>query len=90
MWKDSDGLQALAGQDFGTLNDQAVDAVQDALVDRGVPFVTVTCTEPLTDDKIGELLFFAEFSSALTAQALGLSPELHPEGWRLLEKPKHG
>ena len=89
-WRDEDGLKELAGADFCTLNDLMLDAAQDALTDAGVPFVTVTCAEPMTDDKIGELLFFAEFSSELTAQTLGLAPSLHPESWKLLEKPIRG
>ncbi|MBQ3073000.1 MAG: hypothetical protein IJD20_06875 [Oscillospiraceae bacterium] len=90
MWKNEDGLKDLTGTDFGTLGDGMLDAVQDALTENDVPFVTVECLEPMTDDKIGELLYFAEFTSALTAQSLGLSPILHPEGWRLLEKPFGG
>ena len=90
LWKNEDGLKELAGKDFGALNDAMLDTAQDALTESGVPFVTVTCAEPMTDDKIGELLFFAEFSSALTAQALGLAPSLHPEAWKLLEKPIGG
>ena len=90
MWTNEDGLKELAGADFGTLHDRMLDAAQDALTENGVPFVTLSCTDPMTDDKIGELLYFAEFSAELTAQAMGLTPSLHSDAAKLLEKPKGG
>ena len=86
QWKNEDNLRSLAGQDFGYLNDRMLDAVQNAMTESGVPFVTVECADPMTDDKIAELLYFAEFSSALSAQTMGLAPSLHPAGRDLLEK----
>ena len=73
-WKDTDGLNNLAGQEFAFLAEKTQDAIQSAMSDASVPFVTVCCEEPLTDDKIGELVYFMEFSSALAAKVSGVDP----------------
>ncbi|MDO4845206.1 MAG: hypothetical protein Q3977_01180, partial [Oscillospiraceae bacterium] len=83
-----DGMEDWNGLDFGHLGGRLLDAAQNALSDNGVPFVTVTCEEPMTDDRIGELLYFVEFSSALTAAAQNLPLPERAAAWQLLEKPE--
>lgn len=88
LWKNDDGMEDWNGLDFGHLGGRLLDAAQNALSDNGVPFVTVTCEEPMTDDRIGELLYFVEFSSALTAAAQNLPLPARAAAWQLLEKPE--
>lgn len=76
-WKDLDGLNGLVGQDLTFVEGKTLDAVADAMTEQEVPFVTLECSEEMTDDKIGELLYFLEFSAGLTAHAKGVSPASH-------------
>lgn len=73
-WKDLDGLGGLVGQDLSFVEGKTLDAIADAFVDKEVPFVTIEADEEMTDDKVGELLYFTELSAALSAQAMGVSP----------------
>ena len=73
-WKDLDGLGGLAGQDLTFVEGKTLDAVADAMVEHEIPFVTIEENEELTDDHIGELLYFMEFAAGLSARARGVSP----------------
>lgn len=73
-WRDVDGLNTLAGKDFSALEEQTMASIREAMSDASVPYLQVSCEEPLTDDKLGELLYFAEFSAGLSARVLGADP----------------
>lgn len=78
-WKDMDGLNCLAGRDLDSVDEIMLDTVRDTLMEHGVPAVTVLCEEALNDDRLGELLYFIEFSVALTAKAAGEEPGGQPK-----------
>lgn len=73
-WSDPDGLNALAGLDLSVLENRTLEAIADAFQQQDVPYLTIECDEPLTDDKVGELLCFTELSAALSACVMDAEP----------------
>lgn len=77
-WKDMDGLNCLAGKDLDGVEATILDEVRETLMEHGVPTLTVLCEEALTPRTLGELMWFVEFSGALSAAALGEDPGAQP------------
>ena len=77
-WADPDGLNALAGLDLSVLESRTLEAITDAFIRDEVPFVSIDCDEPMTDDKVGELLCFIEQAAALSARAMDADPTAQP------------
>ncbi|MBQ7566666.1 MAG: hypothetical protein IJT18_06060 [Oscillospiraceae bacterium] len=78
-WKDPDKLGALTGVELSTVEETTLDRLLQSFGEADVPAITVQCEEDMTDDKLGELLYFAEFSAALAAKASGLDPFALPQ-----------
>lgn len=85
-WKDLDGLNGLAGQDLSFVETKTLDAIADGFIQQDVPFLTVECSEPMTDDKIGELVYFTELSAGLSAQIQGVSPTARRHADKILAR----
>ncbi len=92
--KDLDGLNYLASKTLGYVNHTAEEGVRLAHIEGGVPQIRLVMPE-LTAKEIGRLLYFFEFSCALSAYVLGVNPFDQPgvEAYKksmfaLLGKPK--
>ncbi len=93
LHNDDDGLLYLEGKLMSFVNQKACEATQLAHVDGNVPVLTLNI--PYIDEySIGELLYFFEFSCALSAYSLGVNPFDQPgveaykqNMYRLLGKP---
>lgn len=68
-----DGLDFLAGKDFGWMNSQVARAVSFAHFEGGVPNMTVT-VEERSAKCFGEMAAFFELSCALSGYTLGIDP----------------
>ncbi len=73
MEKDPDGLNFLAGKRLTGINHMAEMGTLLAHVDGGVPNIRISVTE-LTEEILGELIYFFEFSCALSGYLLGVNP----------------
>ena len=73
MEKDPDGLNFLAGKRLTGINHMAEMGTLLAHVDGGVPNIRISVTE-LTEETLGELIYFFEFSCALSGYLLGVNP----------------
>ena len=73
MEKDPDGLNFLAGKRLTGINHMAEMGTLLAHVDGGVPNIRISITE-LTEETLGELIYFFEFSCALSGYLLGVNP----------------
>lgn len=72
-WKDYDGLGFLSGRNLDYVEGQTMAAMAETHNFEGVPVLDVQAGE-LTAQSLGELLYFFELSSALTAQTNGVDP----------------
>ena len=72
-----DGLNYLAGQTLGFVDEQAYLGTVAAHVDGGVPVITME-SGALNARKVGELFFFLELSCAISAYILGVNPFNQP------------
>lgn len=71
--KNLDGLNDLAGKSLDFVEEQAYFATMAAHADGGCPVIAIDCG-PLTDEGVGELIYFFEFSCAVSAYLLGVNP----------------
>lgn len=69
----SDELLYLEGKNLSYVNRKAEEATRLAHVDGGVPVMALEMTE-ISEYTLGELMYFFEFSCALSAYALGVNP----------------
>lgn len=72
-WKDYDGLGFLSGKHMDYVESQMIAAMAETHNFAGVPIVDIDCGE-LTAERLGELFFFFELVSALTARMNGIDP----------------
>jgi glucose-6-phosphate isomerase len=71
--KDADGLNYIAGKNISEVNSKAETATTMAHVAGGVPNIRITV--PHIDEHIlGQLIYFFEFSCALSGYTLGVNP----------------
>ena len=70
-WRDPDRLGAIAGQDLAYLTEKTNEAFRATLADAGVPLLRIECEQTLTEDGLGELFCFLEFSALLSEQLGG-------------------
>lgn len=90
---DMDGLNYIAGKTIGEINKLAQRGVALAHTDGGVPNLTLTLSK-LDAENVGSLLYFFQYSCAVSAYMLGVNPfdqdgvEAYKENmFALLEKP---
>jgi glucose-6-phosphate isomerase len=88
-----DGLGYLAGRSLNDIQKQVLSAVVQAHTDGGVPCSIIRLPK-LDEDNVGGLLYFFEYTVALTAYAQGINPFNQPgveaykqEMFRRLGKP---
>jgi len=93
LGSDDDGLLYLEGKNMSYVNQKACEATQLAHVDGNVPVFSLNMDE-INEFSLGELLYFFEFSCALSAYLLGVNPFDQPgveaykqNMYRLLGKP---
>ncbi len=72
-----DGLEYLAGQSLEEINREALEGTREAHLEGGVPGVTFTLPE-LNARTLGGLLYYFEFTCALSAVTLGVNPFNQP------------
>ena len=72
-WKDYDGLGFLSGRHLDYVENQAMTATVECHYNADVPVLDIHAGE-LSAQTMGELLYFFELTSALTARANGLDP----------------
>lgn len=94
--RNPDGLNYLEGKTLDFVEEQAFLGTIESHVDGGVPVITMDCGD-LNPRKVGELVWFLELSSAISAYVLGVNPFDRPgvEACRektagLLGKPGNG
>ncbi len=75
--KDGDGLNYLAGQRLQEVNRQAAKATTLAHHDGGAPNIRLSI-ESLDGEHLGALLYFFEFSCAISGYVLGVDPFNQP------------
>ncbi|MBR7178811.1 MAG: glucose-6-phosphate isomerase [Oscillospiraceae bacterium] len=71
--KDLDGLNYLAGKTLDHVQEQAYLGTMAAHADGGCPVIAIDCG-PVTDESVGELIWFFELSCAVSAYLLGVNP----------------
>ena len=76
-YKNLDGLNYLADKSLDFVEEQAFLGTVDAHVDGGVPVITMDCGQ-LNTETVGELFYFFELSSAISAYTLGVNPFNQP------------
>ncbi len=93
-WKDTDGLNYLAGKGLSHVQQQAAAATTSAHADGGVPVIQIDA-DVLTANSVGALIYFLELSCALSARLLAVNPfdqpgvELYKRNmFRLLGRPE--
>lgn len=92
-YKNTDGLNYLAGKTLDFVDEQAFLGTLDAHVDGGVPVITMDMGE-LSDAKIGEMFYFLELCCGISAYVLDVNPFNQPgvefykrNMFQLLRKP---
>ena len=92
--KDLDGLNYLAGYDLDYVEEQVFLGTLETHADCGVSVITVDCGV-LTEETVGELIYFLELGCGISAYILGVNPfeQLGAEACRenvlrLLGKPE--
>jgi glucose-6-phosphate isomerase len=70
---DSDGLNFLAGKKYTEINSMAEMGTLLAHVDGGVPNIRIS-VDNLTEETLGELIYFFEFACGLSGYLLGVNP----------------
>lgn len=76
-WRDADGLNYLEGKNLGEIEDAAHLAVLDAHVDGGVPVLTMDAGK-ICEATVGDLFYFFQLCSTISACFLGVDPYLTP------------
>lgn len=76
-WRNADGLNYLEGKNLSELEEAAHLAVLDAHVDGGVPVLTMEAGM-LCEAAVGDLFYFFQLCSAISACFLGADPYLTP------------
>ncbi len=71
--KDLDGLNYLAGKTLDFVEEQAFLGTMAAHADGGCPVIAIDCG-PITEEGVGELVWFFELSCAVSAYLLGVNP----------------
>lgn len=81
-WKDYDGLGFLSGRHLDYVESQLMSAMTEAHYSAGVPVLDLYAGD-LTAQSVGELFYFFELSSALSARTAGVDPfgELSLRTW---------
>ncbi len=70
---DFDGLNYLSGKKLSDINIKAKLGTIAAHIDGGVPNIQINLTE-CSEDTLGQLIYFFEFSCALSGYTLGVNP----------------
>ena len=88
-----DGLNYLAGKDLDYVNKKAMEGTIKAHVTGDVPNIVITI-DKLSEQNIGELIYFFEKACAVSGMILGVNPfnqpgveEYKKNMFKLLEKP---
>ncbi len=88
-----DGINYLAGKTVGYINNKAMEGTIEAHVSGSVPNILVEI-DNISEESIGELLYFFEKACAMSGTILGVNPFNQPgveeykrNMFRLLEKP---
>lgn len=91
--QNADNLNYLAGKSFDEINQKAYEGTAQAHTDGGVPNLTVS-VDRITEQALGELIFFFEMTVAITGYQMGVNPFNQPgveayktNMFRLLGKP---
>ena len=71
--KDLDGLNYLAGKSLDHVQEQAFLGTMAAHADGGCPVIAIDCG-PISEESLGELIWFFELSCAVSACLLGVNP----------------
>lgn len=72
-WKDYDGLGFLSGRHLDYVESQLMNVMVEAHYGAGVPVLDLYAGE-VTAQTLGEMFYFFELSSALTARVMGADP----------------
>ena len=72
-WKDYDGLGFLSGRSMDFVEQHVMEAMTETHNGEGVPIVDLQAGE-LTAQALGQLFYFFELASALTACVSGVDP----------------
>lgn len=88
-----DGLNFVAGKTMDYVNKKAMEGTIEAHVQGGVPNIVIEIEE-LTEENLGELIYFFELACGISAKILGVNPFNQPgveaykkNMFRLLGKP---
>jgi len=91
--ENADNLNYLAGKSFDKINEKAYQGTAQAHTDGGVPNLTIS-VDNLSEESIGELIYFFEMAVAITGYRMGVNPFNQPgvetyktNMFRLLGKP---
>lgn len=91
--ENSDGLNFLAGKTMYYVNKKAMQGTIQAHVDGKVPNIIIKLKD-LSEETIGELIYFFELACAMSGRLLGVDPFDQPgveayknNMFRLLDKP---
>lgn len=94
--ENADNLNYLAGKDFDAINEKAYQGTAQAHTDGGVPNLTVS-VDKLSEETVGELIYFLEMAVAITGYRMDVNPFNQPgveayktNMFRLLGKPGVG
>ncbi|MCX6249636.1 MAG: glucose-6-phosphate isomerase [Bacteroidetes bacterium] len=71
--KDADGLNYIAGKSISEVNKKAEEGTTLAHVEGGVPNIRITVPQ-VDEETLGQLIYFFEFSCALSGYTLGVNP----------------
>lgn len=90
---DLDGLNYLAGKSLDFVNKKAMEGTIEAHVDGNVPNILITI-QKLSEETIGQLIYFFELACAMSGKILGVNPFNQPgvekykkNMFKLLKKP---
>ena len=92
---DVDGLNFLTGKTMSYVNKKAMEGTIEAHVAGGVPNIIINVKD-LTEESLGELIYFFQLACAMSCKLLGVDPFDQPgveayknNMFRLLGKPGH-
>ena len=93
--EDIDGLNFLTGKTMSYVNQKAMEGTIEAHVSGGVPNILVNVKD-LSEESLGELIYFFQLACAMSCKLLGVDPFDQPgveayknNMFRLLGKPGH-
>lgn len=76
--ENTDGLNYLVGKSLSFINNKAIDATAAAHYAGGVPVIQLEVDAPINKESLGALIYFFEFSIAVSGKLLGVNPFNQP------------